>query len=100
MKYSVYFEKVREIADTNPQLAESLLHEAESYASQVVLEHLGLCARGRKNDFHNLDNKIIGRLYIKNVFSQIRRFQIPFKRKRFFLGIKRNCRLNTSRFEL
>ena len=72
MKYSVYFEKVREIADTNPQLAESLLHEAESYASQIVPEHLVLCARGRKRDFHNHDNKIIGRLYIKNVFSQIR----------------------------
>lgn len=49
MKYSVYFEKVREIGDTNPQLAESLLQEAESYASQVVLEHLVLCARGRKH---------------------------------------------------
>ena len=58
MRYSVYFEKVREIADTNPQLAESLLREAESYASQVVPEHLVLCARGWEHDLHNHDNAV------------------------------------------
>lgn len=58
MRYSVYFEKVRDIADTNPQLAESLLREAESYASQVVPEHLVLCARGWEHDLHNHDNAV------------------------------------------
>ena len=46
MRYSIFFEKVREIATTDPQLAESLLREAEGYASQVVPEHLVLCAVG------------------------------------------------------
>ena len=58
MRYSVYFEKVREIAGTNPQLAESLLREAESYASQVAPEHLVLCARGWEHDLHNHDNAV------------------------------------------
>ena len=58
MRYSAYFEKVREIADTNPQLAESLLREAENYASQVVPEHLVLCARGWEHDLHNHDNAV------------------------------------------
>jgi len=58
MRYSVYFEKVRDIADTNPHLAESLLREAESYASQVVPEHLVLCARGWEHDLHNHDNAV------------------------------------------
>ncbi len=58
MRYCAYFEKVREIADTNPQLAESLLREAESHASQVVPEHLVLCARGWEHDLHNHDNAV------------------------------------------
>ena len=58
MRYSVYFEKVKEIAGTDPQLAESLLHEAEGYASQVVPEHLVLCARGWECDLHNHDNAV------------------------------------------
>ncbi len=58
MRYSVYFEKDREIADTNPQLAESLLREAESHASQVVPEHLISCARGWERDLHDHDNAI------------------------------------------
>lgn len=36
MIYSDYFEKASEVADTNPQLAASLLREAESHASQVI----------------------------------------------------------------
>ena len=58
MRYSAYFEKVREFADTNPQLAESLLREAESYASQVVPEHLVSCARGWEFDLHDHDNAV------------------------------------------
>ena len=58
MRYSVYFEKVKEIADSDPQLAESLLREAEGYASQVVPEHLVRCARGWERDLHNHDNAI------------------------------------------
>ena len=58
MRYSVYFEKVKEIAGTDPQLAESLLREAEGYASQVVPEHLVLCARGWERDLHNHDNAV------------------------------------------
>ena len=58
VRYSAYFEKVREFADTNPQLAESLLREAEGYASQVVPEHLILCARGWEFDLHDHDNAI------------------------------------------
>ena len=58
MRYSVYFEKVREIAGTDPQQAESLLREAEGYASQVVPEHLVLCARGWERDLHNHDNAV------------------------------------------
>lgn len=58
MRYSVYFEKVREIAGTAPQQAESLLREAESYASQVIPEHLVLCALGWEHDLHNHDNAV------------------------------------------
>ena len=58
MRYSEYFVKVREIAGTNPQLAESLLREAERYASQAVPEHLVLCARGWEHDLHNHDNAV------------------------------------------
>ena len=58
MRYCAYFEKVREIADTNPQLAKLLLREAESYASQIAPEHLVLCARGWKEYLHNHDNAI------------------------------------------
>jgi hypothetical protein len=58
MRYSEYFEKVREIVGTNPQLAESLLREAESHALQAVPEHLVLCALGWENDLHNHDNAV------------------------------------------
>ena len=58
MRYSEYFVKVKEIAGTNPQLAESLLREAERYASQAVPEHLVLCARGWEHDLHNHDNAV------------------------------------------
>ena len=58
MRYSEYFMKVREIAGTNPQQAESLLREAERHASQVVPEHLILCARGWERDLHDHDNAV------------------------------------------
>ena len=58
MRYSVFFEKVRGIAGIDPQLAELLLREAEGYASQVVPEHLVLCARGWERDLHNHDNAV------------------------------------------
>ncbi len=58
MRYSEYFVKVREIAGTDPQRAESLLREAESHASQAVPEHLVLCARGWEHDLHNHDNAV------------------------------------------
>ena len=58
MRYSAYFEKVSEVADTDPQLAESLLREAESHASQVVPEHLVRCARVWAENLHDNDNTI------------------------------------------
>ena len=58
MRYSEYFVKVRKIATTDPHQAESLLREAEGYASQVVPEHLVLCARGWERDLHNHDNAV------------------------------------------
>ena len=58
MRYSVYFEKVKEIASTDPQLAESLLREAERFALQTVPEHLVLCARGWEECLHSHDNAI------------------------------------------
>ena len=58
MRYSEYFVKAAELAGTDPQLAESLLREAEGYASQVVPEHLVLCARGWERDLHNHDNAV------------------------------------------
>ena len=58
MRYSVFFEKVRGIAGIDPLLAELLLREAEGYASQVVPEHLVLCARGWERDLHNHDNAV------------------------------------------
>ena len=39
-------------------MAESLLREAEGYASQVVPEHLVLCARGWEQDLLNHDNAV------------------------------------------
>ena len=58
MRYSVYFEKVKEIASTDPQTAERLLREAEHFALQTVPEHLVLCARGWEECLHNHDNAI------------------------------------------
>ena len=46
------------MAGTDPQLAESLLREAEGYASQVVPEHLVRCARGCWEDLNNHDNAV------------------------------------------
>ena len=58
MIYSAYFEKASEVADTNPQLTESLIREAECHASQVIPEHLIFCARGWEYDLHDHDNAI------------------------------------------
>ena len=58
MRYSEYFVKVRKIATTDPQQAKSLLREAESHASQVVPEHLVLCARCWEEYLHDHDNAI------------------------------------------
>ena len=58
MRYSAYFDKVSEVADTDPQLAESLPREAESHASQVVPGHLVLCARGWAENLHDNDNAV------------------------------------------
>ena len=58
MIYSAYFEKASEVADTNPQLAASLLREAVSHALQVIPKHFILCARGWEYDLHDHDNAI------------------------------------------
>ena len=58
MRYSEYFVKAAELADADPQLAESLLREAEGYASQVIPEHLVRCARGWWENLHNHDNAV------------------------------------------
>ena len=58
MRYSELFVKAAELAQTNPDKASELLREAESHASQVVPEHLVLCARGWERDLHNHDNAV------------------------------------------
>ncbi len=58
MRYSELFVKAAELAQSNPDKARELLREAESHASQVVPEHLILCARGWERDLHDHDNAI------------------------------------------
>ena len=58
MRYSELFVKASELAQTNPDKASELLREAESHASQVVPEHLILCARGWEHDLHDHDNAV------------------------------------------
>ena len=58
MRYSELFVKAAELAQTNPDKASELLREAESHASQVVPEHLIMCARGWGFDLHDHDNAI------------------------------------------
>ena len=58
MIYIDYFEKASEVADTNPQLAASLLREAVSHALQVIPKHFILCARGWEYDLHDHDKAI------------------------------------------
>ena len=58
MRYSELFVKATELAQTNPDKARELLREAESHASQVVPEHLILCARGWEHDLHDHDNAV------------------------------------------
>ena len=58
MRYSELFVKAAELAQTNPDKARELLREAESHASQVVPEHLILCARGWERDLHDHDNAV------------------------------------------
>ena len=58
MRYSEYFVKAAELAETEPDKARELLREAERYASQVVPEHLVLCARGWGENLHDHDNAV------------------------------------------
>ncbi len=58
MRYSELFVKAAALAQTNPDKAKELLCEAESHASQVVPEHLILCARGWERDLHDHDNAV------------------------------------------
>ncbi len=58
MRYSELFVRASELAQTNPDKARELLREAESHASQVVPEHLILCARGWDRDLHDHDNAV------------------------------------------
>ena len=58
MRYSEYFVKAAELAATQPEKAKKLLREAECHASQVVPEHLVLCARCWEDYLHDHDNAI------------------------------------------
>ena len=58
MRYSEFFVKAAELAETEPDKARELLREAERYASQVVPEHLVLCARGLGENLHDHDNAV------------------------------------------
>jgi len=58
MRYSEYFVKAADLAANQPEKARELLREAERHASQVVPEHLVLCARCWEEYLHDHDNAI------------------------------------------
>lgn len=57
MRYSQYFKKAEQLSlDDKPDDAAELIREAETYASNVVAEHLCLCAKTWKELLRDDDN--------------------------------------------
>lgn len=59
MRYSQYFKQAEKLSlDNKPEAAAELLREAESYASNVIAEHLCHCAEAWKKLLSDDDNAL------------------------------------------